>query len=341
MSATAFSTSSANTLTAQPNVLGEKLILRSTSAADAGNASVTGLVAGAATLATNALLGQRELQTAQSFTSLSSLQLSAAQAGTVAVYGQGIAAAGDLRIDANPANNDTILIGLAGFVRTYTFKAALTGAANEVKIGAATSDTAANLAAAINAGAGSGATYGTGTTANAFVSAAAAASVVSLLDRIAIARQVAWSVSQGVGATISIRGMVGGVTGQLLAQATAGVTQVFNSLSLQSEDLVALSLPALLTPVFSAIQVGGRSCTLRFKAVAAAGQAMAVSYQTSSDGQNWANGLTAIGGDFTAGYTVAAPLFVHPSETNIEYLRLVISANARTADTAFDARVIY
>lgn len=66
-----------------------------------------------------------------------------------------------------PANNDTVTIG--GVV--YTYKTTLTGAANEVLIGASASIALDNLKSAINATAGAGTTYGTGTVVNPVVAA--------------------------------------------------------------------------------------------------------------------------------------------------------------------------
>lgn len=66
---------------------------------------------------------------------------------------------GTLTAAGNPANNETVTLGS----RVYTFKTTLTGAANEVLIGAAATNTLDNLKAAVNAGAGAGTLYGTGT----------------------------------------------------------------------------------------------------------------------------------------------------------------------------------
>lgn len=66
-----------------------------------------------------------------------------------------------------PANNDTVTIGSV----TYTYKTALTGAANEVLIGASADAALDNLKSAINETAGSGTTYGTGTDAHPQVTA--------------------------------------------------------------------------------------------------------------------------------------------------------------------------
>ena len=78
----------------------------------------------------------------------------------------GTQASGTLTWTANANNNETVVLGAT----TYTFKNILTGAANEVLIGAATADSINNLKAAINAEAGAGTLYGTGTVANASAS---------------------------------------------------------------------------------------------------------------------------------------------------------------------------
>lgn len=67
----------------------------------------------------------------------------------------------------NPADAGTLVIGDV----TYTFKDTLTGAANEIKIGADAATTLDNLKLAVNAGAGAGTNYGTGTVANPLASA--------------------------------------------------------------------------------------------------------------------------------------------------------------------------
>lgn len=66
-----------------------------------------------------------------------------------------------------PADGDTVTIG----ERTYTYKTALTGAADEVLIGASAAAALDNLKSAINGTAGAGTTYGTGTAAHEEVTA--------------------------------------------------------------------------------------------------------------------------------------------------------------------------
>lgn len=67
----------------------------------------------------------------------------------------------------NPANNNTVTIN----GRVYTYKATLTGAADEILIGANIAATLFNTKAAWNAEAGAGTLYGTGTTVNADITA--------------------------------------------------------------------------------------------------------------------------------------------------------------------------
>jgi len=88
--------------------------------------------------------------------------------------GLGANASNTLSAIANATATKAVAVG----GKTYTFVAALSGAANEVLIGGNTAATLSNLAAAVNGGAGAGVAYGVGTTANANVSASATASTV-------------------------------------------------------------------------------------------------------------------------------------------------------------------
>lgn len=80
----------------------------------------------------------------------------------------------------NASADETVTVG----DHVYTFKAA-PSAADEVDIGTDDEGSAANLAAAINAGAGEGTAYGTGTVANAYTSAVAVANTVVLTAKTA------------------------------------------------------------------------------------------------------------------------------------------------------------
>lgn len=332
MSNLAFSLSSANKLKAQPET-GGKLILRSTDAADAMNASVYGLVAGVNTVNTHALLGKREVETTNTFTSLTKASLASAAAGTINVYAPGTAGTGDIRGDTNPADGRTLTVGLTGFTQAYRFKTT-TAAAYDVKIGATVSDTMGNLKKAINAdGVGDGSDYHTGTAANPYLSAAISGAVVALTDRLAVARQLAWSFAQS-DTELSIRPMTTGSTGTHLASLTAGVLLAINNLNFATEAFGVATLPGLLTVTSSPIKCNGGPVSLRLWS----NHALTLNYETSTDGTNWHPGVTVIG---SAGVISASTLtWVHTAEA-IENIRLNITAHASTSDTIFDGRVIY
>ena len=94
--------------------------------------------------------------------------------------GLGANASNVLSAIANPTATKAVTIG----TQTYTFVAALTGAANEVLVGANTTATLSNLAAAVNGSAGAGVAYGVGTAANTSATAVAAASTVTFTAKV-------------------------------------------------------------------------------------------------------------------------------------------------------------
>jgi hypothetical protein len=85
------------------------------------------------------------------------------------------ASQGTVTFSGNPSNNDTVTLGS----RVYTYKTALTGAADEILIGANVTAHAANLKAAVNGQAGAGTTYGTGTVAHDTLKASSAVGVLT------------------------------------------------------------------------------------------------------------------------------------------------------------------
>lgn len=335
----AFTVTATNLLT-QPTA-GAKFYFRSTSASDTGNLSVTGLVSSVSTTdGPTALTGKREILTADTFTSITGVTISAAQAGTVTIRQSGTAANGSIVVNSLPANNDTLKIGVVGFEQTYTFKSSLTGAANEIKIAASVNAQATNIYEAIDAGANAGTDYGTGTVANAYVTAAApSGSSLVITDKIPCSRSLGWTTSQTVGTTLGLVAPIGGADGTLLATIAIGATQAYNNLSLSTEDITSGTLPALIAPTTDSVLINGKQCILRFRA-ATVTSSIPLKYQTSTDNTNWSDGVTAIT-NLSNSYTIASPQHVIPSERNIERIRLVFASNANTADAKIDARVIY
>ncbi len=87
------------------------------------------------------------------------------------------AASGALTYSGVGTDGDTITIGTT----VYTLRAAPTTVANEVKIGATADESAANFAAAVNAGPGAGTAYGSLTERHPSVSASASGAVVTVV----------------------------------------------------------------------------------------------------------------------------------------------------------------
>src|SRR5882672_4919625 len=147
--------------------------------------------------------------------------------------GLGANASNTLSAIGNAANNDTVVVGAT----TYTFKTALTGAANEVLIGANAPSSLANLASAINGSAGAGVAYGTGTVANTSVSATAN--------------------SDG---TLTITALVSGAGGNAIVSTTTAVTFGFSHAATLAGGSGAAGLTtagaatAALTTINTAIQ---------------------------------------------------------------------------------------
>lgn len=94
--------------------------------------------------------------------------------GLTPIMGQVSQASGTLTFTGAPADGDTVTLGAT----TYTFRTALTPAANEVLIGGSQAAAQANLMAAINAANGSGTLWGAGTLRNASVFATNTGSTV-------------------------------------------------------------------------------------------------------------------------------------------------------------------
>lgn len=163
---------------------------------------------------------------------------------------------------ANATNNKTVTIG----THVYTFKTVLTGAADEVFIGASADTTLANLVLAINAGAGAGTNYGTGTVVNADVSAGAVGSHATLLTSTvttAAGNSVAVSTNEttysfgtatlvgGKTGTINLFTVTGQVLVALIAVGTATLTGASATLKAGNSTTSTRYLPSLTATTFT------------------------------------------------------------------------------------------
>ena len=304
---------------------------RSTEAADTSNLILTGPVSAVQTSETLALTGKRERRFTGNFSTLTHGVLSAAQTGSVGVYAAGTAGTAPLYATANPADGDTVTFGLTGFTQAYRFKDT-TAAAYDVKREATATDTIANLKAAINAdGVGDGTDYHAGTAANPYLSATVSGVLITLTDRIACSRQLAWSFAQSA-ASLSLPSTVsGGLDGTLLASILAGGTLAANQILLDDEDLDQDLLPALLDFYSDGIILDGRGATI-YVAAENVSTSMAASYEISTDGTHWTAGAAAISN------LDANAQIVNVTE-RARYLRLRIT-NTNAAPASVNAKIV-
>ena len=319
----------ASGLTAQPST--EKLVVRSSSASDTTQTlTASGTVASVGDTDTFTLLGKREVLGAEIFTALVSATLSAACAGTISVLGTGTPAEGSIVVATNPANNDTVTLGLTGLGQTYTFKTELTGAANEVLIGATAADTALNLSYAINnTSANEGTLYGTGTAANDFCTATRSSATVTLLDRISCERQLGWTLTQSA-ACLTLTVPSGGIDGTTLVTLVAGATQKVATITLSDEALVLGLLPPLCTWVSDWVSTAGSRCSLYLSAGSVA-TPLTVSYETAT---STAHPMTPELLD-----TLDDNDYVEALNENVENIRLTI-VNPNATAASVNAKVV-
>lgn len=325
------------------NPSAETLIARSVSASDTQSLSITGSTSVPTNVSeTHALTGQKEVAfPTNTLVLLTGAKLASAAAGIITIYGQGTHASGDIRVDAQPANNDTLTIGLTGYTVVYTFKTTLTGAAREIKLGADKYVTAQNICRALIAGTGSGTSYGTGTTAHPDITAWAdsaftdndlngtSETTIYIRDALAISRYLTWGMST-TSANLSVRAPSGGENGTTIATLDVGDSESFESMTLSSPDLATATLIALTTPTTDALFVGSRPCSIRLY-IENVSSSISAKVQLSDDNLNWyddtSGALTLDNNDQRIDLTARLS----------EYVRLAVTANANTTDSKLHA----
>lgn len=331
-----FTVGSENPITAQPTAQ-DSTYARSTQAADVGNITQTGVSSDIPASDTITLTGKREAVSGTDFSSFNSISLSAAQTGIVTIHQFGTAGTAPLIAETNPADGSTVTLGLIGFTQAYRFKDTL-ASAYDVKREATATDTMAHFKKAINADGVAGTDYFAGTSQNPYMSSVVSGTIITFTDRIPCDRYLAWSFAQSSTHFSLPSTLSGGVDGTLIATLDPGDTTVYDDLTFDTEDLGDSTLPGLVAPTTDWILVNGKACVLQLKC-ANISSAIALKYQTSTDAVNASDGQTSI--TSLDNNTVAAPRVVVPTERCIEYLRLVVTANANTTDSAVDMRVIY
>lgn len=184
-----------------------------------------------------------------------------------------------------------------------------------------------------------GTTWGSGTTENAYVTPTVLTSVVTLTDKLAIGRLLTWANSQS-STHLTMRSITGATTS--LAQATFRntVTQLLTAaITLNTEDRTTATLPAGVTPTCDWVLVGGKKFTIALSTEQTSDD-IVFKYQTSQDRVTARDGDTSLSG-FSSSNGIASyrNKLYNPAE-NAEYVRLVVTSNPNTLDTAVNAKLI-
>lgn len=350
MAIAVFRAGASGSFDAQPSSSGDRLVIRSDDDTDTSQTfTAYGLVSASPSSEAESLDGQDEQYTAAAFETLSRVSLSATATGTVSAFAAGTAAVGDIRVDSQPSDDDTVLVGLTGHTQTYTFKTTLTPTANEVLIGADTAETADNLASAINDSSTgtstpvSGTDWAAATVANAYVSATSASSVVTVTDLVPCNRVLGWALSQGTGSTLMIRQPAGGVDGTLLATFAAGDTDIYTEVTLETEDLSTATLPGSMAFTSEWQLIDGKYWTVELRSDQNENDFSACSLEFANSNSQSATVL------FSHTITIAAASALNrdindETETGddirCQYVRLKIT-NGQTTDQALHAAVVW
>jgi hypothetical protein len=326
MSNTAFSTPTTN-IPSQPNIP-DAIVIRFSSASDTDNLTIYGTVSAVAN--SELVAGsQSEVVTTSSFSALSQAIFGSNASGEITGLIPGTSATGDVRVDVNPTDGNTLTIGLTGNVIAYRFKNTL-AAAYDVKIGATKEITSTNLNAAINASGTPGTEYYAGTLANVLVSSTVSVDVLTLTDAVPCLRQLAWLLTESA-SNFSKRTLIGGYDGATLFTIPAGGSRSAIALTFSTEDHTTATLPALMSAVSNSVATGGEKPMLRLWA----DQTIDYMIQSSTDLINWTD---TIEGEVTL---AASTLTSVDLAQRAEFIRFVVTSNANTTNTILDARVIY
>lgn len=251
----------------------------------------------------------------------------------------GTAASGTITILAQPADSDTLIIGLTGVsTKTFTWETGTPSSNGQVKSNSTLSECAANLASAINDSAHSGATSGGEGTAwtntdgaNPYLTASASGNTVTVTDKINCARSLGWTTTASDATKVSVSAIRGGIDGTLIGSISAGLksasTSVTSGVNLESEDQATNTLPGGLTGTSSSISVRGKfAVDIR---TGTPNGAVNGGIQVSNDNTNWRTVPTTTITNLASDQDQQ----LNGDDLFGEYARLNITANAATSGT--------
>ena len=220
-----------------------------------------------------------------------------------------IASQGTLTLGgAIPANNEAMTVG----TQTYTWKTALTGAADEIKRGLTVDDCIDNFVAAINAAAGAGTTYGTGTVANADVSAVKSSGTAAILTA-----RVAGVVGDAIATTETMADEANVFDAVTLGTTTAGA----DCAAADADGLIISGFNAGTALAITATQGAGTSVVFTADAAGALDGSLGNAVVTDEDtmaNATFGSGHLADGSDATAAEAATAIIGAITADTGAE-----------------------
>jgi len=237
------------------------------------------------------------------------------------VFTESAVATATLTAGAAPVNNDTITLD----GQVYTFKTALTGAANEVALGGSETAALTNLASAVNASpGGAGTAYGVGTVANTALKATGSTGTTITLDALVNGvggNAIAYSSSAAnFGAAGDLAGGTAGSTVTVGGKTYTAVAAL--STTPTANEFVATSEAVGLTNLALAVNQGtgagtdyglGTTQNANVSAGTSSGTALTFTANTPGTAGNFITGVSSVGSfgtlDFAGGAnTGAAPI---------------------------------
>ena len=247
----------------------------------------------------------------------------------------GTAATGTITILSQPADGDTLEIGLTGFTKIFTWETGTPSTNGQVKSVSDTGNCAINLASAINDAAigGSYAAEGTDWTntdgANPYLTATVSGSTVTVTDKIACSRQLSFVTTASDSDKVSVSPIRGGVDGTLVAEIAAGnasaSSTIISGVDLDAENQTTSTLPPGIAGPSNVIQTRGRFA-VDIRLASAPDAALALKVELSNDGENFFDAPTTTIANLNSDQTqhlVGDDLFS-------EFMRLNVTSNAST-----------
>ena len=327
---------------------GSGIYFRSTDADDSGNLTIYGRQTSGSTTARAVVqsassAGKVERLSSTAWSHLYLADLASNLEGIGSIFSNdGTAATGSVKVTTQPSDGETFIIGLTGFLTTYTFKTSV-GSAGHVKIGSSLAETADNLASAINdsqtgTSNPSDNTDWNASSAHPYLSATSSSGTINLTDRINCKRQLAWVITPYDASDFAVCPLRGGIDGTLLVAMAAGTNSASTSsssgLDLDSEALTETNVISGVPTYTDAVRVGGRFA-LSIKANTSPNGAITGIVQLSNDGTNFnhdATGWTDLDSDHDQ--------FILASDYFAEYARLKFNSYSSTNAIALNMKFI-